>query len=644
MEELVLTFRDGSEEKVSSGATAADLFKKHYKCASPGIIAAKLNGRLIDLTHRLEINGEIEPVTFDSEEGKEIYRHSTSHIMAHAVKKVFPEAKLTIGPSTADGFYYDFDRDSPFTPDELKLIEERMTKIIESDSPFIREEISKKDAQKLFTEIGEPYKGELLGEIEDEVVTIYREDDFVDLCRGPHVASTSVIAQFKLLSTAGAYWRGDERNKMLQRIYGTAYPTEKELIEHIGRLEEAKKRDHRVLGKELSLVSINEEAGPGLIYWHPKGAVVRKIVERFWEEEHVKRGYKLVITPHIARDLLFKTSGHYDYYRENMFVLNIDKQEYVLKPMNCPGHIIIYKDRLHSYRELPIRYAELGTVYRYERSGVLHGMLRVRGFTQDDAHIFCTPDQLPEEVAGVVDLALDLLKVFGYEDFEVDLSVRDPENFGKYAGDNSDWEMAERTLKQVLESKGLKYIRRQGEAVFYGPKIDIKMLDALGRGWQGPTIQFDFNLPKRFSVTYISSEGKEQTAMMIHRTVLGSMERFIGGLIEHYAGAFPLWLAPVQIKAMNITERQITYAAEVARTLRDKGFRVEEDFRNQKIGLKIREAQLVKIPYMLIIGDREVNQGSVSVRHRSRGDLGSLALDKFIDMASEESASKACIK
>ncbi|MEE9255924.1 MAG: threonine--tRNA ligase, partial [bacterium] len=486
------------------------------------------------------------------------------------------------------------------------------------------------------------YKIEMINDLpEGEELSIYRQGEFIDLCRGPHMPSTAKLKHFKLLSVAGAYWRGDEKNKMLQRIYGTAYPSADRLQGHLKMLEEAKARDHRVLGKQLKLFLVDEQAGPGLVYWQPKGTLVRKAIERFWDDEHIRRGYQLVSIPHIARDVLFKISGHYDYYRENMYVLNIDGDEYVLKPMNCPGHILIYQEAPRSYRALPYRLAEMGTVYRSERSGVLHGMLRVRGFTQDDAHIFCTPGQAGEEVSSVIDLAHFMLKTFGYEKFEIELSVHDPADFGKYAGTPEDWEAAEEALKGALETRKIPYKRVEGEATFYGPKIDIKMLDALGRGWQGPTIQFDFNLPKRFDLKYVGPDGGRHLVVMIHRTVLGSMERFVGGLIEHYAGAFPTWLAPVQAKVMTITDDQIPFGKKVEETLREAGLRVQPDFRNEKIGKKIREAQMEKVPYMLVIGAREAESGQVALRVRGVGDTGAQDMEEVVQKIRSNAESRA---
>jgi len=525
---------------------------------------------------------------------------------------MFPDAKFGIGPATQDGFYYDFELPRPLTPEDLPVIEAKMKELVKADLPFKREELSKKDARSLFAK--QPYKLELIEEIEDEKVGVYRQGSFVDLCRGPHVASTGEIKAFKLVSIAGAYWRGDEHNPMLQRVYGVAFETEKALDEYLKKLEEAARRDHRKLGKELDLFSIHEEAGPGLVHWHPKGSTIRRVIEDFWKDEHLKRGYELLYTPHIGKLDLWKKSGHWDFYRENMYdPINVEGQEYIIKPMNCIGHILIYKTSQRSYRELPLRYAELGTVYRYERSGVLHGLSRVRGFTQDDAHIFCRFDQLEDEVVGVLDLALFMVDTFGFSNYSVYLSTR-PE---KYAGDTKIWEQATDTLAKALDRQKLAYEIDPGEGVFYGPKIDIKFEDAVGRGWQGPTIQVDFNLPARFDVNYIGEDGQEHMVAMVHRTVLGSMERFLASLIEHYGGAFPVWLAPVQAVVIPIADRHLEYARKLEAELKKEGIRGEVDARSETVNMKIRQAQLEKVPYMLVVGDREVADGTVSIRLRS---------------------------
>lgn len=609
--------------------------KKARTDGSKEHLAWKINDEIVDLAS-IENSPGNRSVSFEDPEGKELYRHSTAHIMAEAVQHLFGGTKLTIGPPIENGFYYDFDRNEPFTPEDLQRIEERMNEIIREDRPFERESLAKAEARLLFQARNEPYKLELLDSISDPTVSIYRQGDWLDLCRGPHVPSTGAIKAFKLLSVAGAYWRGDERNKMLQRIYGTSFPSQEALDEYLELQEEARRRDHRVLGKELGLFLIHEQAGSGLVYWLPQGTTLRKIIERFWEDEHVKAGYELVVVPHLVHSDLFRTSGHYDFYRENMFTLTVDEEEYVAKPMNCPGHILIYENQRRSYRDLPIRYAELGTVYRNERSGVLHGMLRVRGFTQDDAHIFCTPEQLPGEILGVLDLTLYMLSTFGFDDFDVELSVRDPSHPEKYAGNDEEWESAEAALVLALEDRNLPYKRCEGEAVFYGPKIDVKIVDALGRGWQASTIQFDFNLPRRFDLKYVGPDGDTHTPYMVHRALLGSLERFVGALVEHTAGAFPLWLSPIQTKILPITDRNHAYARDVANILEERGVRVKIDDRNEKLGYKIRQGRLEKVPYLLIMGDREEESQTVAVRERSDGDLGGMTLDAFWDRVGPE--------
>ncbi|MEK6672730.1 MAG: threonine--tRNA ligase [Nitrospirota bacterium] len=572
-------------------------------------------------------------IVSDTKEEKDIYRHSTSHVMAHAVKMLFPDAKLAIGPATEDGFYYDFDLERPLTPEDLERIEGKMKEIIKDDSRFIRKVLKKADAIDLFRKMGESYKVELLEEIADDEVSVYEEGGFVDLCRGPHLPSAGVIKAFKLLSIAGAYWRGSEKNKMLQRIYGTAYSNEKDLKDYLSFLEEVKKRDHRRLGKDLDLFSINDEIGPGLILWHPNGAVIRKEIEDFWRNEHAKADYKILYTPHIARLNLWQRSGHLDFYRENMYSpMEIDNIEYELKPMNCPFHIQVYKSSLRSYRELPVRYAELGTVYRYERSGVLHGLMRVRGFTQDDAHIFCREDQIEDEIMRVLDFTLFVLKTFGFTEYDVYLSTR-PD---KYVGTTENWERSTHALKHALDSKGLAYAIDPGEGVFYGPKIDIKVKDSLKRAWQCSTIQVDFNNPERFDIAYRASDGKDHAPIMIHRALMGSLERFFGILIEHHAGAFPVWLAPVQVAVLTIAERHADYALSLASRLKTEGIRTESNLDNEKIGHKIREATIRKMSYLVIIGDKEVSEGGLSVRKRNGDNLGSMTEAQFLDMLRED--------
>jgi threonyl-tRNA synthetase len=569
------------------------------------------------------------------DEKLEIMRHSAAHVLAEAVQSIFPDAKFGIGPAIENGFYYDFDLPRSLTPDDLPLIETRMNEIIAQNQPFVRREVTKQEARRLFA--AQPYKLELIDEIPDEKVTLYRQGSFVDLCRGPHVSSTGEIKAFKLISIAGAYWRGDEHQPMLQRIYGVAFDTEEALIEHLKKLEEAARRDHRKLGVELDLFSIHEEAGAGLVLWHPKGAVIRRVIEDFWKDEHIKRGYEIVYTPHIAKLDLWKTSGHWEFYRDYLYSpMVVEGQEYIIKPMNCLGHILIYKTKQHSYRELPLRYAELGTVYRYERSGVLMGLSRVRGFTQDDAHIFCRFDQLEDEVVGVLDLARFMIDTFGFTNYQVLLSTR-PE---KYAGTIQAWDEATETLRQALARLKVAYKIDPGEGVFYGPKIDIKFEDALGRGWQGPTIQVDFNLPQRFNVTYIGEDGKEHLVAMVHRTVLGSMERFLASLIEHYGGAFPVWLAPLQVVIIPVADRHLDYAYRLEAELKSEWVRTEVDARSERMNLKIRQAQLDKIPYMLVVGDKEVAASTVSVRLRSGEQAVSQSFDSFKESVKEAVANK----
>jgi threonyl-tRNA synthetase len=555
----------------------------------------------------------------------ETLRHSTSHVMAQAVMELFPGVKLGIGPAIEDGFYYDFEMPEKITPEDLPKIEARMKEVIKAAHKFERSEVEKEKAVDLFEQRGEKYKVELLKEIDDKKVSLYKSGSFIDLCRGPHIEHTGHIKAFKLLSIAGAYWHGIETNPMMQRIYGTVFPTQKELDDYLRKVEEAKKRDHRRLGKELDLFSIHEEAGTGFVYYHPRGAVLRGVIEDFLRRENLKRGYESVYIPHLAKIDLWNTSGHTNYYRENMYFLQIDEQDYVVKPMNCPGHILIFKRKTRSYRDLPIRYFELGTVYRHEKSGVLHGLLRVRGFTQDDAHIFCREDQLEEEIIQVLDFVAYVMKVFGFE-YKINLSTR-PESF---AGTVGNWDNATAVLQRALQDRSLPFEVDPGAGVFYGPKIDIKLKDSLGREWQGPTVQVDFNLPQRFDLTYTAEDGKERTPVMVHRAILGSLERFIGALIEHYGGAFPVWLAPVQVIILPISDRHAAYARQVKQELQQNDARVEIDLRKETIGAKIRDAQMQKIPYMLIIGDKEESAGAVAVRQRDRGDLGAKKIGDFL--------------
>lgn len=625
---------NGKAYEVEENCTILDLFRKIFPAIEFNkiIAAKKINGELVDLSTSVDEDCYYEPVYIDTNEGLEILRHSTSHLMAAAVKKLFPEAKLGIGPAIENGFYYDFDVKNPFTPEDLEKIEAEMRKISKEKIPFQREMIKKDEAIELFSSLDEAYKVELINEVDNDYVTIYRTGDFVDLCRGPHVPHTGYLKEFKLLSSAGAYWKGNEKNPMLQRIYGTAFPDKEKLNEYLKFLEEAQRRDHRILGKELDLFSFHEEAGPGLVFYHPKGAILREIIENFIKEECKKRGYQPLVTPHVLKGDLWKISGHSEYYRENMFYLEIDEKEYAVKPMNCPGHILIYKSKPRSYKELPLRFYELGTVYRYERSGVLHGLLRVRGFTQDDAHIFCTPDQIEQEVENILDFSFFVLNSFGFDDFSVNLSTR-PE---KFVGSLEIWEKAEGALRNALEDKGIEYKIDPGEGVFYGPKIDIKLKDVLKREWQATTIQVDFNIPERFDLVYWGADNQHHRPVMIHRAIMGSIERFMGALIEHYGGAFPAWIAPVQVAVLPIADRHFDYAWKVYEGLLSKGFRVELDVRSESINKKIRNYQKMKVPYMLIIGDREVESSSVAVRHRKEGDLGPFSLDDFIEMLDKE--------
>jgi threonyl-tRNA synthetase len=602
------------------------------------LVAIKVNGETRDLSETISSPAELEPVYMDSSEGIHILRHSASHVMAEAAKELFPGVKVTIGPAIKDGFYYDFDHERPFEAEDLPEIESKMAEIIDKDLPFFRSEISREEAIEFFRSQGEPYKVELLEELTEDMVSLYKQGNFTDLCRGPHVPSTGKIKAFHLTNVAGAYWRGDERNRMLSRIYGVAFADKESLDAHLKNLEEAKKRDHRRLGRELDLFSIQEDLGSGLILWHPKGGTIRTIIEDFWRKEHYRAGYEIVYSPHIGRAELWQTSGHLDFYKENMYSpMDIEGQEFFIKPMNCPFHIMIYRSRIRSYRELPLRWAEMGTVYRYERSGVLHGLLRVRGFTQDDAHIFCRPDQIEDEVLSCLDLTLHLLGSFGFHEYEVLLSVRDPERKEKYIGDDAMWDMAEGSLVKALERRDLSYQREEGEAVFYGPKIDIKIKDALGRAWQCTTIQFDFNLPERFNMTFIGSDGLEHRPYMVHRALLGSLERFFGILIEHYAGAFPVWLAPVQAIILTITDRHIPYGRDLYKGLVDAGIRTECDFRNEKLSFKVREAQTKKIPYMVVIGDKEVEGHTVTVRLRDGSNLPPMSLEELTTRIRQES-------
>ncbi len=618
------------EINVAEGTRIADLVNDQ------GVFAARINGVLCDLSSEITGDCTVDLIDFSTELGKEIYWHSASHIMAMAVKKLFPDAKLAIGPAIDQGFYYDFATENPFSPEDLEAIEKKIDEIIKEDIAFERIVMKKEAVIEFFSRREEPYKVELAQEIPEDDISLYRNDNFVDLCRGPHVPRTGSIRALRLLSVAGAYWRGDVKQPMLSRIYGIAFPTEEELHDYLKKIEEAKKRDHRKLGTELELFSIFDEAGPGLVYWHPKGAVLKRIIEESWTKDHLDAGYALISTPHIARDRLWRQSGHYDFYRENMFILPVENEDYILKPMNCPGAILIYKSKVRSYRELPLKLAELGTVYRNELSGTLHGLLRVRGITIDDAHIFCQPDQIEDEICKVLKLTLKILRKFGFKDFLVDLSVRDPHAKEKYLGKDEEWERAEQGLIGALKKIGLDYTKQEGEAVFYGPKIDIKLLDALDREWQATTIQFDFNLPKRFNIQYMDQDGMHKEVVVIHRAIYGSLERFIGCLIEHYGGAFPLWLAPVQIVVMPITNQQNDYAEDIHKKCLRKKLRTELNTKSEKINYRIREAEIKKVPYILVVGKRELKNETVSVRKHGHGDMGEMKLKKFFELIKKE--------
>jgi threonyl-tRNA synthetase len=613
-EQVIITMPDGAKRPIPKGTKLQELADQWDKEA----VAAQVDGTMFDLSRPAEKDATISFVSIHSKKGLEVLRHSASHVMAQAVKELFPTVKLTFGPSTENGFYYDFDYDRTFTTQDLEMIEKRMSEIVAKDEPFIRKEVSKEEAIKTFQGMSETYKIEHLEDLPDHV-SLYRQGTFLDLCEGPHVPSTGRIKAFRLLNVSGTYWRGDARNRVLQRIYGTAFPAQQALEEFLHMLEEARKRDHRKLGKELDLFSLSEEAGPGLVIYHPKGAMLRTVLEDFEKKEHLKRGYQIVIGPQLLRLDLWKQSGHFENYRDKMYFTKVEDAEYGIKPMNCLAHMLIYKSQIRSYRDLPIRYFELGTVYRHEKSGELHGLLRVRGFTQDDAHILCRPDQLNEEICSIIGFVDEVMRIFGFE-YEMELSTR-PE---KSIGADEDWERATQALVNSLKTKNLPYDVNEGDGAFYGPKIDVKLKDALNRRWQCATIQVDFAMPERFDLTYVGSDGERHRPVMLHRVILGAMERFIGVLIEHYAGAFPVWLAPTQAVLMTVTDRQIPYAEGVYHQL------------IQKLGFKIREAQIQKVPYMLVVGDREVKEGTISPRKRSGETLKSMTAEDFIKQIEEE--------
>jgi threonyl-tRNA synthetase len=643
MSEITVTLPDGSRKQVPAGTTPLEIAESIGRRLADDAVAARVNGDLHDLTRPLEADTTLQILTSRDPEALDVYRHSAAHLLAAAVLDLYPGTKLGIGPAIENGFYYDFERDEKFTPEDLEKIEARMWELQKQGIPYVRTVSTKDEGLRKYREMGEHLKCELIDERAGAEFSEYKlGDHLVDFCRGPHVPSTKRIKAFKLLSIAGAYWKGDENNLQMQRIYGTAFFSKKDLEAYLQQLEEAKRRDHRRLGKELDLFSIQELGGPGLAFFHPKGGMIRKLMEDWMRDEYLARGYSLVYTPHIARSDLWHTSGHYEHYVVDMFKrMEMEDADYQLKPMNCPFHILIYKDRMRSYRDLPIRMGELGTVYRHERSGVTHGLFRVRGFTQDDAHIFCTAEQIEDEVVGCLEFALHVLKTFGFSEYTAELSTWEPDDQEKYMGTPEQWKLAEDALQKACTRVGLAPKHVPGEAAFYGPKIDVKLVDAIGRTWQLSTIQFDFNMPKRFEMEYIAEDGKAHQPLMVHRALFGSVERFFGILTEHYAGAFPMWLAPVQAMVLPITDRTLDYAHQVARQLTEAGLRVEVDDRKEKVNFKIREAQLQKVPYMLVVGDREAEAGKVAVRNRKHGDQGAQTVTEFLAKAQKLIDSKA---
>jgi threonyl-tRNA synthetase len=624
---------DGSYKEVAKGTTALEVAKSISPRLADAALVAKTNGNLIDLARPLEQDTDLRFLTERDPESLEVYRHSSAHLLAAAVLELFPETKLGHGPATESGFFYDFYRETPFTPEDLEKIEKKMQELVQQDLPYAREFLPRQEGLERFKGEGDFMKCHFIEQFTqpDEKISIYKTGKFLDFCRGPHIPSTGKIKAFKLLNIAGAYWLGDEKNPHLQRIYGTSFFSKKDLDAYLNSIEEAKKRDHRVLGQQLDLFSIQELAGPGLIFWHPKGGIIRKEMEDWMRNEYIKRGYSLVYTPHVVRRQLFHTSGHEGYYAQNMFdAMELDDAEYRLKPMNCPGHILIYRDSLKSYRDLPVRLGELGTVYRYERSGVMHGLLRVRGFTQDDAHIFCRPEQIEDEIAGCLDFALEVLKDFGFDQFQTELSTWNPDDRKNFVGSEDQWKMATESLEKVLKQRGIEYKTIVGEAAFYGPKIDIKLVDAIGRLWQLSTVQFDFNLPQLFNLEYVAEDGSRKQPLMVHRALYGSIERFFGVLIEHYAGAFPVWLSPVQAVMIPIAERHAEYANKVAAQLKEAGVRVDVDARNEKMNAKIREHAMRKVPFLLVVGDKEAEAGKVNVRTRGKEKTEDMPAPDFV--------------
>ncbi len=645
MDNIQITLPDGATREVPKGTTPAEIARQISPRLAKEALVARTNGDLIDLSRPLDQDAKLSILTAKDPDAVQVFRHSAAHLLAAAVLELYPHVKLGVGPPIENGFFYEFVREEPFTPEDLGKIEAKMHELAARDVPNERKLIPKPEALDLYRKLNQEFKCELVAEKASEpMVSFYTTGKFIDFCRGPHIPSTGRIKAFKLMNVAGAYWKGQEGNPQMQRIYGACFVEQKELDEYLHKLEEAKRRDHRKLGQELDLFSIEEDAGPGLVFWHPKGGIIRRLMEDWERAELDRRGYDLVFTPHVMRRHLWEISGHTGFYKESMFgPMEVEKDEYQLKPMNCPGHILIYKSRLRSYRELPIRLAELGTVYRYERSGVLHGLLRVRGFTQDDAHIFCMPQQIEKEVEDCVEFAMEVLRVFGFSEYVVELSARDPSKPGDYAGTVEEWERAESALINTLKRMNVPYKYMPGEAVFYGPKIDMKVLDAIGRPWQLSTVQFDFNLPRRFQLEYVGEDGSRHQPLMVHRALWGAVERFFGVLIEHYAGAFPAWLAPVQASVLPLSEKTIDYARKVTQQLKDAGIRVHLDDRNEKLQAKIRDAQLQKIPYMLVLGGKEAEAGTVSVRHRAKGDLGPRPLAQFLSDLRQEIDSRQVV-
>lgn len=638
MSQVTVTLPDGSQKDFDSGTTVLEVARSIGSRLARAALVGKVDGQLVDLTTRLDSDAAVAILTERDPEALQVYRHSSAHLLALAVIELFPGTQLGIGPPIENGFYYDFQRDAPFTAEELEIIEQRMLELVKADYPFERLWMDKPEGLEWFRKQGADLKCELIQERAGERFSCYQVGSLIDFCRGPHIPSLGRIKALKLLSVAGAYWKGEETNQQLQRIYGTSFFDKKQLAAYLHQLEEARKRDHRRIGRELDLFSLQEDAGPGLVFWHPNGALIRNEIEDFWRQQHLGGGYQFVYTPHIAKTDLWRTSGHIDFYRESMYSeMEVDEVDYQLKPMNCPFHILIYKNQLRSYRELPLRLAETGTVYRYERSGVLQGLLRVRGFTQDDAHIFSQSEKIEEEILGVLDFTLALLRSFGFSDLEVFLSTR-PE---KYVGSIEDWDISTDALRRAVEARGLDYSTDEGGGAFYGPKIDLKIKDAIGRSWQCTTIQFDFNLPERFDLSYVGEDGKSHRPYMVHRALLGSLERFFGILIEHYAGAFPLWLAPVQVVVLPISQRHAEAASALEAKLAQEKFRVKTDLRNEKVNAKIRRAQIEKVPFMVILGDRELDSGTLSVRNRFEGDLGSFSFEKFLDLIQDLRDKKA---